>query len=227
MEVRYGRCVVEAGRLGVLDQVVELVSMLSVGSGIFLSRRNAQDAVQAAGTPATSGPNLQRHLDPRRIFFCDEGDAAMLLEVFRQFEAAGSSSVWCREHGLQFKALKKAKDIKNQLLGICRRLGIVNVVTDEGEDSVEVRVAKALCAGFFWNSARLNRGGYTIFGSSKVVEIHPDSCLNRTGVKVILFTELVMTSRLFARTVVKVKPEWLIQAGGKEFRKLMQQDEAE
>jgi hypothetical protein len=51
---------------------------------------------------------------------------------------------------------------------------------------------------------------------SEIVEIHPDSCLCRTGTKFILFTELVLTTRLFARTVMKIKPEYL-RAIGKMF----------
>ncbi len=117
LEVRYGRCVVEAERLEVLEQVLELVSVLSVGSVLFLFRRYAQD-VQATGPPATAGPNLQRHKDRRRY--------DLLLELFRSFEAAGSSSVWCRQQ--QLAGLKTAKDMKSQLLGAFRRLGIVVTV---------------------------------------------------------------------------------------------------
>lgn len=79
-----------------------------------------------------------------------------------------------------------------------------------GGDDVSVR--KALCSGFFGNSARLKKGGAYRVGKTKTeAAIHPASALKDKLPKWVVYTELVFTTKEFMRNVSVIEAEWLIE----------------
>jgi ATP-dependent RNA helicase DHX8/PRP22 len=57
-------------------------------------------------------------------FFQPEGDHLTLLAVYEGWKAAKFSSAWCHENFLQARALKRAQDVRKQLIAIMDRWGL-------------------------------------------------------------------------------------------------------
>jgi HrpA-like RNA helicase len=75
-----------------------------------------------------------------------------------------------------------------------------------------VPVQKALTAGYFYNTARLDKGGgYRTTKNNHTVFIHPSSCLigMQPPPRFILYYELVLTSKEFMRQCMPIEGSWL------------------
>jgi pre-mRNA-splicing factor ATP-dependent RNA helicase DHX16 len=76
--------------------------------------------------------------------------------------------------------MKRARDIKDQLIELCKRVEIDYADEDlsKNDDESYVSLRKAICSGFFYNTAKLQKSGaYRTLKNSHTVEIHPSSCL--------------------------------------------------
>ena len=51
-------------------------------------------------------------------FHCVEGDHCTLLDVYRSWQRNRFSNPWCFENFIQARSMKRAKDMRKQLVGI-------------------------------------------------------------------------------------------------------------
>ena len=111
--------------------------------------------------------------------------------------------------------MKRARDIKEQL----ERL-LISVDLRSSSDAHNIdNIRKALASGFFENCARLGKGGgYVTVKNSRAVDIHPHSCVFKQGCRVVIYHELVQTTKEYMREVFEVKPEWLMEVAGDYFK---------
>lgn len=103
-----------------------------------------------------------------------EGDHLTLLTVFNAWKNNKFSDAWCFENFVQARTLKRALDVRKQMLGIMDRhkLDVVSC----GKNTV--RVQKAICSGFFRNTAKKDpQEGYRTLADNQTVFLHPSSCL--------------------------------------------------
>lgn len=74
---------------------------------------------------------------------------------------------------------------------------------------------QAITAGYFMNTARIQKGGETYRGIKQNVSmhIHPSSCLHKhvPQPRFLCYYELVETSKNFMRQVMEINPDWLIE----------------
>ena len=112
---------------------------------------------------------------------------------------------------MQHRAMKRARDVRDQLVNLCERVEIPLLQDRDPGNSVAIR--KAITAGFFYHTGRLNRGGdsYRTIKSNQTVSIHPSSCLFQQNPKWVVYFELVFTKREFMRQIVEIQPEWLLE----------------
>ena len=69
---------------------------------------------------------------------------------------------------------------------------------------------KAMITGYFANAAqRTPDGAYKTLLSNQKVHIHPASVLFKKKPETVIFTELVQTSKLYARNVGVIDAGWL------------------
>ena len=126
-------------------------------------------------------------------FHQPEGDHLTLLAVYNSWKNKFSNP-WCYENFIQARSLRRAQDIRKQMLGIMDRYGGTHV-NSPGEDlkfflllrhkldvvscgKATVRVQKAICSGFFRNAAKKDpQEGYRTLIDQQVVYIHPSSAL--------------------------------------------------
>ena len=152
------------------------------------------------------------HADNARLNFArgGGGDHICLLNVYNQWVETNYSTQWTYENFVVMRALKTARDIREQLAGLCDRVEIEKTSNPHNTEAVR----KALCAGFFYNTAKLdNSGAYKTVKQKHSVHIHPSSCLVKLEEmpRWVVFHELAFTSKEYMRQVAPIKAEWLTE----------------
>ncbi|KAJ8927442.1 hypothetical protein NQ314_020112 [Rhamnusium bicolor] len=137
-----------------------------------------------------------------------EGDHLTLLAVYNSWKNNKFSNAWCYENFVQIRTLKRAQDVRKQLLGIMDRHKL-DVVSAERNT---VRVQKAICSGFFRNAGKKDpQEGYRTLVDSQVVYIHPSSALFNRQPEWVIYHELVQTTKEYMREVTTIDPKWLVE----------------
>jgi pre-mRNA-splicing factor ATP-dependent RNA helicase DHX38/PRP16 len=184
-----------AAGLGCTREVATVVSLLST-PGIFFRPRDREAESDAA----------------RERFLVPESDHLTLLNVHTQWKRAGGGAAWCASHFVHVKALVKADEVLGQLLDIMTSRGIP--ITSCASDWDVVR--KAVCSGYFYNSARLKGvGEYVNLLNGLPCTLHPSSALYGLGYTppYVVYHELTLTTKEYMSCVTAVEPEWLAEMG--------------
>ena len=106
------------------------------------------------------------------------------------------------------------------------RFNLPLVSTDFNSPDYYINIHKALVAGFFMQTAHLERTGHyltvkdnqvwqnflnwknlTLFGIRQVVALHPSTTLDHKP-EWCIYDEFVLTSKNFIRTVTEIRGEW-------------------
>ena len=85
-----------------------------------------------------------------------ESDHLTLLHVYQQWKTNGYRADWCSQHFLQHKGLKKAKEVRTQLLDIMQQHKVPVISCGTDWDTVrKVRRHACACVGM-----QLRRSGW-------------------------------------------------------------------
>lgn len=190
LDPQMSRTVIAGAEFGCLDQVVTSIALLGeLGQLFYRPRARKEEADKAHNAMRT-----------------EVGDQLMLLNIWNQWRSSGESVQWCKSNFVQIKALRRARDVRSQLLSQCRRLGVQTTKRADTANGME----KAYIAGFFQHTARLNKttGTYATPRASGVV-IHPSSSLHGRNPEFVLYYELLLTSREFIRGCLAVERSWI------------------
>ncbi|KAG5651047.1 hypothetical protein H0H81_010081, partial [Sphagnurus paluster] len=184
--------------------VLTIISMLSESGSLFYRPKDKKLHADQA----------------RQNFVRPGGDHFTLLNVWEQWAETNYSQQFCYEQFLQFKSLSRARDIRDQLAGLCERVEVVIQSNPNSNDITPVQ--KAMTAGYFYNTAQLQKSGdsYRTLKTNHTVYIHPSSSLfqHQPPVKTLLYYELVMTSKSYMRQVMEIKPSWLLEVAPHYFK---------
>ncbi|KAL5283889.1 DHX15 family protein [Megaselia abdita] len=157
-------------------------------------------------------PNeVKKQADEAKMRFAHiDGDHLTLLNVYHAFKQSGDDPNWCYENFTNFRSLKSADDVREQLARIMDRFNLKRASTDFTSRDYYLNIRKALVQGFFMQVAHLQRTGhYLTIKDNQTVQLHPSTCLDHKPDWVI-YNEFVLTSKNYIRTVTDVKPEWLL-----------------
>ncbi|KAL2519699.1 RNA helicase family protein [Abeliophyllum distichum] len=182
-------------QLGCINEVLTVVSMLSVPSVFFRPKDRVEESDAA-----------------REKFFVPESDHLTLLNVYQQWKANQYRGDWCNDHFLHVKGLRKAREVRSQLLDILKTLKIP--LTSCGPDWDVVR--KAICSAYFHNSARLKGvGEYVNCRNGMPCHLHPSSALYGLGYTpdYVVYHELILTTKEYMQCATSVEPQWLAELG--------------
>mmetsp|Transcript_33920 Transcript_33920/g.85061 ORF Transcript_33920/g.85061 Transcript_33920/m.85061 type:complete len:349 (-) Transcript_33920:177-1223(-) len=183
------------GKFGCTSEVVTIVSMLSVPSVFFRPPDRAEESDSA-----------------REKFFVPESDHLTLLNVYQQWKTNNYRAEWCSDHFLHAKGLRKAKEVRTQMIDILTSQKIS--LTSCGSNWDVVR--KAICSAYFHQAAKMKGiGEYTNCRTGMPCYLHPSSALYGLGYTpdYVCYHELVMTSKEYMQCVTAVDPEWLAELG--------------
>jgi ATP-dependent RNA helicase DHX8/PRP22 len=171
LEPPMSKALIASVDLGCSDEVLTILAMLSA-QNIFHRPREKQAQADAK----------------RAKFFQPEGDHLTLLAVYEAWKRAKFSAAWCHENFLQARALKRAQDVRKQLVTIMDRYRLELV--SAGPRGVD-RVCKAIASGFFFHAARKDaQEGYKTLVEQQPVYIHPSSAVFQSQPDWVIYHEV-------------------------------------
>lgn len=200
VDPRLGRMILEADRNGCVREVMVVAAALSIQD----VRERPVDAQQQA--------------DEKHRRFADEhSDFVTLLNLWeylreRQKELSGSAfRRLCRSEYLNYLRVREWQDLYAQL----RRLAASLDVTLNTEPADPQRVHQSLLAGLLSHVGLRDAAARDYQGARGArFAVFPGSALARKPPAWLMAAELVETSRLWARTVARIEPEWVEPLAG-------------
>ena len=189
MDPSLAKLIITSEEYGCSEEMLTIVSMLSVPS-VYYRPKERQEESDAA----------------REKFFVPESDHLTLLHVYTQWKANGYFDGWCVRHFLHPKALRRAKEIREQLYDIMamQRMEMISCGTDWDV------IRKCICSGYYHQAAKVKGiGEYINLRTSVTVQLHPTSSLYGLGVLPdhVVYHELILTSKEYMSTVTAVDPK--------------------
>lgn len=174
------------------EEITTIAAMLSVNSAVFY--RPKDKAIHADTA--------------RKNFFSPGGDHFTLLNVYNQWVDTDYSTQWCFENFIQHRSMRRARDVREQLVGLMERVEIDMI---SNKDDL-LAIGKAVTAGFFYNTARLSKsGGYKTVKHNQTVLIHPNSSMFEELPRWLIYHELVFTTKEYMRQVIQIENNWLLE----------------
>ncbi|KAK1250108.1 hypothetical protein MKX08_010111 [Trichoderma sp. CBMAI-0020] len=195
MDPSLAKLLITAEEYGCSEEMITIVSMLSVPN-VFYRPKERQDEADTQ----------------REKFWVHESDHLTYLQVYSAWKANGFSDGWCIKHFLHSKSLRRAKEIREQLLDIVK-MQKMNLISC-GMDWDIIR--KCICSGYYHQAAKYKGSGeYTNLRTNLGVQLHPTSALYAGHPPdYIVYHELILTSKVYVSTVTAVDPHWLADLGG-------------
>ena len=157
LEPQLSKMLITAADLACSEEVLSVVAMLSVEQPWYRPKeKQAQADLKKAK------------------FFVAEGDHLTLLAVYEAWKHHKFSNPWCYENFLQARAMRRAADVRKQLVSIMDRYKMDVVSAGRNLDVVR----KAIVAGYFTNAAKKDpQEGYKTMVEGNPVYVHPSSAL--------------------------------------------------
>ncbi|KAK3996673.1 Pre-mRNA-splicing factor ATP-dependent RNA helicase-like protein cdc28 [Cladorrhinum sp. PSN332] len=190
-----------------VSEVLTIVSMLGESATLFFRPKDKKLLADSARS---------------RFTVKDGGDHLTLLNIYNQWVDSDYSPIWAKENFLTQRSLTRARDVRDQLEKLCDRI-LEGAESSCGGVSNITPVLRALTSAFFLNAARLNRGGdgYRTLKNNMTVYVHPSSVVKGIDPppRVIIYHELVVTSKEFVRSVIPIESKWLTEFGGHYYEK--------
>jgi ATP-dependent helicase HrpA len=201
VDPRIGRMIVAAADERALWEVITIAAALSV-----------QDARQRPADKADQADEIhEKFRDP-------ESDFLSFLKLWREFRkkekelSGGQLRKWCTAQMLSYVRLREWQDVQRQLTELTEELGYKIEQKHASYDQIH----RSLLAGLLSNIGHKGGGGgpnsnpfeYDGVRALKFA-IFPGSALFREKPKWVMAAELVRTTKLYARTVAKIQPQWV------------------
>ena len=199
LDPRLARMVVEGHRNGALGDVLVVVAALTVQD---VRERPAEERDKAD----------QFH----RRFADNSSDFLGYLNLWRYLteqrrELSGSAfRKMCRAEYLHWLRIREWQDLTAQLTSMCRERGW----HPPSGHAVEDDLHKALLSGLLTNVGMRDEETREFRGTRGIrFQVFPGSDLARKPPRWVMASELVETSRLWARSVARIDPGWIEQLG--------------
>ena len=195
LDPKIGRVLLAAQQSNCLAEALILCAALSV-----------QDPRERP--PAQAGAADDRH----KAFADERSDFIGLLKLWQFYDEALKHKKsnrklmdQCREHFLNPQRLREWREVHGQLSSMAKEMGL----RGNEQPAQYAEIHQALLAGFLGNiGVKTDEGGYQGARGIKF-HIHPGSALAKKSPKWVMAAELTETTRLYARSVAKIEPEWL------------------
>jgi ATP-dependent helicase HrpA len=130
-------------------------------------------------------------------------------EVWRH-ESTNKQRQWCKANFISWLRLREWRDVHGQLITLCHEHGWKE---NQIAGSYEA-IHKALLTGLLGHiGLKADEDAHYLGARGIKFFIHPGSTLLKKAGRWVVAAEVVETSRLFARCIAKIEPEWLEQVG--------------
>ncbi|MGI8814577.1 MAG: ATP-dependent RNA helicase HrpA [Pseudonocardia sp.] len=211
IEPRFARMLIEAGRNGCVAELLIIVAGMSIQDP-----RERPAGVDRAATADAADQSHARFADPRSDFV-SYLNLWRYLEQRREELTGNQFRRMCRAEHLHYLRIREWQDLHGQLRRVLRELDI----SPNAEPADPRTVHQSLLAGLLSHIGlqiekpngettrrRPDRNAY-LGARNASFAIFPGSALFRRPPRWVMAAELVETSRLWARTVARIEPEWI------------------
>jgi ATP-dependent helicase HrpA len=123
---------------------------------------------------------------------------------------------FCHDHFLSFSRMREWVLIHDQILAICEEQRILLGRRERIglSDALYNGIHRSILSGYLSNIAVLKEKNMYSAAKNREVMVFPGSALFGKSRPWLVAAEMVKTSRLFARTVSRIDPQWLEELGG-------------
>ncbi|KAA8497022.1 ATP-dependent RNA helicase dhx8 [Porphyridium purpureum] len=189
LEPMLSKLVLASVDLGCSEEALTIVAMVSVDSVFYRPKEK------------------QAQADQRKArFHQPEGDHITLLAVWDAWKASHMSNAWCHENFIQQRALRRAEEIRKQLVTIMDRYKLDLVSCRKNY----VVLRKAIVAGYFLHAAKKDpQEGYRTLVENQIVYVHPASSLFHLQPEWLIYHELIQTTKEYMREAMVIDSSWL------------------
>ncbi|KAL3471001.1 P-loop containing nucleoside triphosphate hydrolase protein [Aspergillus californicus] len=200
MEPSLAKVLIASVDLSCSDEMLSIVAMLSTGTQSVFYRPKEK----------------QQQADQKKAKFHDpHGDHLTLLNVYNGWKKSGFNNSWCFENFIQARQIRRAQDVRQQLLGIMQRYH--HKIVSCGRNTTQVR--QALCTGLFRNAARKDpTEGYKTLVEGTPVYMHPSSAMFGKPAEHVIYHTLVLTTKEYMQCTTGIEPKWLVEAAPTFFK---------
>lgn len=192
MEPAMAKVLIASVEAGCAQEILTIVAMLSVQSIFYRPREK------------------QNQADQKKAKFHDShGDHLTLLNVYNGWIRSGMSKAWCTDNFIHERSMRRAKDVREQLVNIMARYK--HAIRSCGNATDTVR--KVLCSGYFRNAARKDpQEGYKTLIEHTAVSLHPSSALWGKPAEYVIYHTLLLTTKEYMQCTTVIEPKWLAEA---------------
>ena len=211
IDPRLSRMLIEADLFGCVKEIAVIVAVLSIQDPRQRPLEHAEHA----------DLSHKQFLDP-------DSDFITLLNIWNSYylngdapKSNGDKKRYCRKNFLSYKGMREWKDIfdqiitivKEQKIGISGRVQQTIVKKNDKFGSLYTAIHKSILTGYLSNIAQKKEKEMYNAAKDRKVMIFPGSSVFKKSDQWIMSAEMVMTSRLFAKTVANIDSTWIEDAG--------------
>ncbi len=199
IDPRIGRMILGAKQENCLNEVLIIASALSIQD----PRERPLDAQQAADTA-------------QRQFSDENSDFLSFVKLWNFYQqnvhhlSNNKLKKLCQEHFVSYMRMREWVDIHHQLTNLIKEMGWkLNQVEAKFEE-----IHCALLAGLLGNIGFKTKEEHYLGARNIKLFLFPGSGLFKKQPKWMIASELVETSKLYARCIAKIEPEWIEKVAG-------------
>ncbi|CAI5758867.1 unnamed protein product [Candida verbasci] len=190
------KCILTSERFNCVNEILTLISMLGESSNLFFIPKNQKELFEKRITEFKSQP-------------VELGDFFILLNIYKSWRSNGYSKQWCQDYFIQYKTMRRVKNVYEQLYKLTKKIGIS--FEEEATEIHPEMIIKCLLSGFFNNIVKLNSNGQHYIkmknggdNSGIPLYLHPSSSLykKRPRPKYLMYYELTLTSKEYMRNCI-------------------------
>lgn len=195
---RHSRCMAEALMKDpdIIENVAICVSFLSCRTP-YLLPAGEEDSARAC----------------HKRFSSEFGDFVGCQSLFRKYTAIDNQTrreEFCTNNYLDYRAMEEIVHVTHQLCDITREAGVPVIPFEKPlNEEFAKRLLSCLCPGLVQYICVRKKGSVYKTLTADEIYIHPGSAWFRNPPPYILAGEIVLTTKLYARTVSPLKPEWI------------------
>jgi ATP-dependent helicase HrpA len=211
LDPRVSRMLLEAARTGCVREVAVIAAALSI--------RDPRERPPDQAAKADEAHVRFRHPD---------SDFLTLLNVWDRFDddlpahaSQGQRRRWCHEHFISFVRIREWQLLHDEILAVLadHRLPLGRRERADLSPGLYAAVHRAILTGFLANIAAHKEKSLYNAAKNREAMVFPGSTLFGRPPGWIVAAEMVLTSRLFARTAARIDPGWLEELGGELCRR--------
>ncbi len=202
LDPRISRMMIEAEKEGCVEEVAVLAAALSIQDP------RERPAEKAASADLVHAP-----------FKNPDSDFLTLFNIWNRYhrewenlKTQNRMRKFCKDHFLSFPRMREWIFTHEQIATIMAQHMKEKVL--KHPDSLYAGVHRSVLSGFLSNIATKKEKNVYLAARGREVMVFPGSTLFNKSAPWIVAAEMVKTSRLFARTVAKIDPDWLEGLGG-------------